>query len=158
MAVANTSQIFSSKGQIAWQTLTTANTAKDGTGTVALIFTADASNGGRVERVRAVPLGTNTASVLRIFINNGSDPTTAANNTIQDAAAYRAEMMRREADQLAREEAQAAVSLTISEKRQQYTERVIARQHMGTLRRLGMIREGGFRGNFEILTITPSQR
>ena len=37
-------------------------------------------------------------------------------------------------------------------------ERVIARQHIGTLRRLGMIREGGFRGNFEILTITPSQR
>ena len=36
-------------------------------------------------------------------------------------------------------------------------ERVIARQHLGTLRRLGMIREGGFRGNFEILTITPSQ-
>lgn len=82
MAVANTSQLFSSKGVIAWQTLTTANTAKDGTGTVALIFTADASNGGRVERVRAVPLGTNTASVLRIFINNGSDPTTAANNTM----------------------------------------------------------------------------
>ena len=36
--------------------------------------------------------------------------------------------------------------------------RVIAQQHIGTLRRLGMIREGGFRGNFEILTITPSQR
>jgi len=82
MAVANTSQIFSSKGVISWQTLTTANTAKDGTGTVALIFTADASNGGRVERIRAMPLGTNVASVLRIFINNGSDPTTAANNTL----------------------------------------------------------------------------
>ena len=82
MAAANTSQIFSSKGVIGWQTLTTANTAKDGTGTVALIFTADASNGGRVERIRAMPLGTNTASVLRIFINNGSDPTVAANNTM----------------------------------------------------------------------------
>lgn len=82
MAAANTSQIFSSKGVIGWQTLTTANTAKDGTGTVALIFTADASNGGRVERIRAVPLGTNVATVLRIFINNGSDPTTAANNTL----------------------------------------------------------------------------
>lgn len=30
-------------------------------------------------------------------------------------------------------------------------ERVIARQHLGTLRRLGKLREGGFRGNFEIL-------
>ena len=38
------------------------------------------------------------------------------------------------------------------------SERITARQHLGTLRRLGMIREGGFRGNFEILTITPSQR
>ena len=82
MAAANTSQIFCSKGVIGWQTLTTANTAKDGTGTVALIFTADPSNGGRVERIRAMPLGTNTASVLRIFINNGSDPTVAANNTM----------------------------------------------------------------------------
>ena len=30
-------------------------------------------------------------------------------------------------------------------------ERIIARQHLGTLRRLGMLKEGGFRGNFEIL-------
>lgn len=30
-------------------------------------------------------------------------------------------------------------------------ERIIARQHLGTLRRLGKLREGGFRGNFEIL-------
>lgn len=56
---------------------------------------------------------------------------TAANNTIQDAAAYRAEMMRREADQLAREEAQAAVSRTVSEKRQHYTEAIIGRQQSG---------------------------
>lgn len=82
MAAANTSQIFSSRGVISWATITAANTAKDGTGTVNLIFTADASNGGRVERIRAVPLGTNVATVLRIFINNGSDPTTAANNTL----------------------------------------------------------------------------
>lgn len=50
----------------------TANTAKDGTGVVTTIFTADATNGGRVERVRARACGTNTASVLRVFINNGT--------------------------------------------------------------------------------------
>ena len=31
-------------------------------------------------------------------------------------------------------------------------ERVIARQHLGTLRRFGRLREGGFRGNFEVIT------
>lgn len=79
---ANTTQIFSSKGVISWATLSAANTAKDGTGTTALIFAADATNGGRVERIRAVPLGTNVATVLRIFVNNGSDPANAANNIL----------------------------------------------------------------------------
>lgn len=59
--------------------IATANTAKDGTGTVATIFTAGA-NGAVVKRVRAIPLGTNTASVLRLFINNGSTNATATNN------------------------------------------------------------------------------
>lgn len=79
---ANTIPIYSKEGQISFSTLIqTANTAKDGTGTVALIFTAGA-NGARVERVRARAVGTNVATVLRIFINNGSDPTTAANNVL----------------------------------------------------------------------------
>jgi kynurenine formamidase len=30
-------------------------------------------------------------------------------------------------------------------------ERILARQHLGTLRRLGMLKEGGFRGNFEVV-------
>ena len=34
-------------------------------------------------------------------------------------------------------------------------ERITARQHMGTLRRLGRLREGGFRGNFEVLDQNP---
>ena len=34
-------------------------------------------------------------------------------------------------------------------------ERITARQHMGTLRRLGRLREGGFRGNFEALDQNP---
>lgn len=79
---ANTSPIYSLLGSIQWGTVATANTAKNGTGTVVTIFTADATNGGRVERVRFRALGTNTATVARIFINNGSDPTTATNNTL----------------------------------------------------------------------------
>lgn len=80
---ANTVPIYSLAGQVNWDTtlVKTANTAKDGTGTVATLFTAGA-NGGRVERIRCKAAGTNVATVLRIFINNGLDPTTAANNIL----------------------------------------------------------------------------
>jgi hypothetical protein len=80
---ANTSPIYSKVADIQWGTLlTTANTAKDGTGTVVTIFTADATNGGRVERIKVRAAGTNVATVLRIFINNGSTNGTAANNSL----------------------------------------------------------------------------
>jgi hypothetical protein len=46
-----------------------------------LVFTADATNGGFIQRLRFKAAGTNVASVARIFINNGSTHTTAANNT-----------------------------------------------------------------------------
>jgi hypothetical protein len=79
---ANTIPIYSKAGQIAFSALIqTANTAKDGTGTMSLIFTAGA-DGARVERIRARAIGTNVATVLRIFINNGSDPATAGNNVL----------------------------------------------------------------------------
>lgn len=46
-----------------------------------LAFTADATNGGFIQRLRLKAAGTNVASVLRIFLNNGSSNTTATNNT-----------------------------------------------------------------------------
>lgn len=79
---ANTSQIFSKVGQIGWCVLTAANTAMDGTGTVGTAFTADATNGGRVERLRCMAAGTNVATVARVFVNNGSTNATAGNNTL----------------------------------------------------------------------------
>jgi hypothetical protein len=78
---ANTAPIFPNEPKAGWALLTTANTAVDGTGTVSTIFTAGA-DGAFVQEVRALPKGTNVASVLRVFLNNGSDPTTAANNTL----------------------------------------------------------------------------
>jgi len=78
----NTAPIYSRVASIAWSTVTTANTAKDGTGTVVTIFTADATNGGRVEKIKVRAMGTNTATVLRVWINNGSTNATAANNTL----------------------------------------------------------------------------
>jgi hypothetical protein len=80
----NTQPIFSRLADVQWNpaNLTAANTAKDGTGTVATVFTADATNGGFVQKLMARSLGTNVATVLRVFINNGSANTTAANNSM----------------------------------------------------------------------------
>lgn len=88
---ANTSQIFSRVGDIQWiASGLGANTNLDGTGTVATIFTADATNGGRIERVSILHLGTNIASLLRFFVNNGSTTTTAANNSLIEEVAMAA--------------------------------------------------------------------
>jgi len=46
-----------------------------------LVFTADATNGGIIKSLRFKAKGTNIASVARIYINNGSANTTAANNS-----------------------------------------------------------------------------
>ena len=52
--------------------VSTANTNRDGTGTIATIFTAG-SSGSRIENVRIVGTGTTTAGVVRLFINDGSN-------------------------------------------------------------------------------------
>jgi hypothetical protein len=82
-AVPNTSPIYSRVGAITvGKTILTANTAKDGTGTVVIVFTADATNGGRVGNVVFQPTGsTTTPTVARIFINNGATNTVASNNS-----------------------------------------------------------------------------
>ena len=82
---ANTAPIFSISGDIKWGTtaITTANTAKDGTGTVLTVFTANV-DGAFVQRIRFRSAGTNIATVARVFINNGSTNATAANNILYD--------------------------------------------------------------------------
>jgi hypothetical protein len=59
---ANTAPIFSAKGAIQWNPaiLNTANTAKDGTGAVATVFTGNAAGnnaGNFVQKLVARPLG-----------------------------------------------------------------------------------------------------
>lgn len=87
---ANTQPIYSIKGDVSSDsatamapTFTTA--AADYTGATAthnkIVFTADSTNGGFIQRLRFKAIGTNTASVARIFLNNGSANTTAANNS-----------------------------------------------------------------------------
>ena len=48
---------------------------------MASVFTAGA-DGAYVQRLVARPLGTNVATVLRIFVNNGATNATAANNSL----------------------------------------------------------------------------
>ena len=80
---ANTTPIFSKIARAAWVNgLTAANIAKDGTGTVDTLFTADATNGSYLQKLIIRPRGTNTGSVLRVFLNNGLTNATAANNAL----------------------------------------------------------------------------
>lgn len=85
---ANNDPIYSREGEVANNSTTGMNqlvtaAANDYTGIGAnnsLIFTADATNGSFVQRIRFKAGGTNVASVARIFINNGSTVGTATNN------------------------------------------------------------------------------
>lgn len=80
----NKNPMFTGTPDIQWgaTALATANTAKDGTGTVLTAFTADATNGGYVHKLIARAAGTNIATVLRVFLNNGSTNATPANNIL----------------------------------------------------------------------------
>ena len=65
----------------------TETTSKMHDGTAALttylqvVFTAG-TNGAYLESVQALPLGTNDAAVLRLWLNNGSTNTTSTNNVL----------------------------------------------------------------------------
>lgn len=85
---ANLDPIFSRAPDIQFNSyMTAANTTADLTaGTSYLLFTADATNGGFVQKVRfrSTPAGTTTATVARIWINNGATTGTATNNILFD--------------------------------------------------------------------------
>lgn len=80
--VANVTPIFTLTPNIGFAPgVTAANTAKDGTGTTDLVFTAGA-DGAFLQKIKIRPKGTNVATVARFFLNNGSTPGTAANNML----------------------------------------------------------------------------
>ena len=80
---ANTAPIFSRTARIDWvNNVAAANTARDGTGTVDTVFTADAVNGSFVNKIILRSRGTNVATVMRVFLNNGLTNATAANNVL----------------------------------------------------------------------------
>lgn len=61
--------------------ITAANTSLEPTSSLSLVFTAG-SSGSFVRKLIARHLGTNVATVLRVFRNNGSTETVAANNCL----------------------------------------------------------------------------
>lgn len=83
---ANTAPIFPRTPQVEWaQPVLAANTTVDLTsGTSYLVATADATEGSRIDFLRIMPLGTNVATVLRVWVNNGLTTATAANNSLID--------------------------------------------------------------------------
>lgn len=82
---ANTIPVYTVVPAIQWCTaVTAANTAMDGTGTVTTVFTSSGANsaGSYLRRMIIRAAGTNVATVIRLFVNNGSTNTTAANNVL----------------------------------------------------------------------------
>jgi hypothetical protein len=80
---ANTTPIFSRLGDAQWSpALTTADTNYNlSTPTNhKTVFVADATNGGYIQKIRVKPLGSNVATVLRVFITNGSSLTGSNDN------------------------------------------------------------------------------
>lgn len=80
----NFQPIFPLTPKVSWNTaaITAANTAADGTGAVVDITPAIGASGARVDQILVRPLGTNVATVMRFFLNNGLTNATAANNTL----------------------------------------------------------------------------
>lgn len=78
---ANTTPIFLKQPNISYiSTGVNANTALDGTGTVATAFTADATEGSKIDTVYLTALGSAVSTVVRFFINNGASNAVASNN------------------------------------------------------------------------------
>jgi hypothetical protein len=68
---ANTQPIFPITPKVSFGKVLAANALTDGTGTVVLLYTAGV-NGSKIDQIKFRHLGINVASVLRLFINDGS--------------------------------------------------------------------------------------
>lgn len=86
MTAPNTAPIYSKAADCQWITpCTVANNTPDLTsGTSYLVFTADSTNGGFVRELRckALPGNNTAATVMRVWMNNGSTLGTASNTIL----------------------------------------------------------------------------
>jgi hypothetical protein len=69
--MATTAQ-YASTVRTAQAQVSTANTNRNGTGTIATVFTAG-SNGSRIDDIYITATGTTTAGVVRLFLNDGTN-------------------------------------------------------------------------------------
>jgi hypothetical protein len=67
----STSAQYAATPRTAVAQATTANTARDGTGTLATVFTAGAS-GSRIDDITITATGTTTAGMVRLFLHDGT--------------------------------------------------------------------------------------
>lgn len=67
--------IFAATPKLGIVQITTANTARDGTGTLATLYTAG-SSGSLIYKIQIVATGTTTANVVRLFVTDtgGANP------------------------------------------------------------------------------------
>ena len=68
--MATTAQ-YAATARTAIAQVSTANTNRNGTGTIATVFTAG-SSGSRIDDIFIVATGTTTAGVVRLFVNDGT--------------------------------------------------------------------------------------
>ncbi len=85
----NTSPIFTHIPKITFAQITATDNTSDGTGAnVALVFTADSTDGSYIQKLMLIPRTTATTSTsfiggtVRVYINNGSTPGTGTNNSL----------------------------------------------------------------------------
>lgn len=88
---ANTNPIFPLTPRCAGTTLTTAATEKDGSTATSLLVAGE--NGTRLERIVVKPIGTNVATVLRLFITGTGYNTIIAEQTIAESTASEVEAL-----------------------------------------------------------------
>jgi hypothetical protein len=69
--MATTAQ-YASTVRTAQAQVSTANTNRNGTGTIATVFTAG-SNGSRIDDIYITATGTTTAGVVRLYLNDGTN-------------------------------------------------------------------------------------
>lgn len=69
---ANTSPIFTLTPQIGMVQVSTANTNRDGSGTLGTLITG-ATNGTRIRRIDCKATGTTTAGMLRFYMHDGTN-------------------------------------------------------------------------------------
>lgn len=68
----STSSNYAATPKTAVAQVSTANTARDGTGTLATVFTAGAS-GSRIDDIAIIATGTTTAGMVRLFLHDGTN-------------------------------------------------------------------------------------